>query len=228
MLEWIQRSACCILGLRSIVGRYTKGKGNERGATEGEGMEARAFDERRTTQVAAFFLKSAPGSTQDVIKLVKLVYIADREALLRLGHTLTKGAHYSLPRGPIVSEVLDLLKGKQVGPTENAYWSEHIARVHEHEATLVRDPGTGRLADSHISLLREIQEEYGRKDTWAVVEAAEALPEHRKPHGDTKRRDIEYTRILCQPESGYTSVQAVQVARENTSHDRLRDLIGRA
>ena len=75
------------------------------------GVPQRVLDERRATQVAAFFLKEA-GGKMSATKLDKLVYLADREALIKLGYTITKGTHVSLADGPAVCEVHDLLFAK--------------------------------------------------------------------------------------------------------------------
>ena len=188
---------------------------------EGQTVNARCVDERKATQIAAFFLKESNNYIPDFIKLVKLMYLADREALLELGYTLTKGTHYSLPKGPIVSEVYDWLKGTLVGE----FWNQHIKRSGKYGVSLERNPGIGLLAESHIRLLQRIQKEHGNKSTWQLVKDVEALPEHREPIGRRKRRPIHYVRILCHKESGYTPGEGIGIAKENMAYDYLRDLV---
>jgi uncharacterized phage-associated protein len=43
------------------------------------------------------------------IKLIKLLYLADREALLRWGRPITTDRHVSMPKGPVVSQIYDLI-----------------------------------------------------------------------------------------------------------------------
>ena len=45
------------------------------------------------------------------MKLIKLLYLADREALLRWGRPITFDAYVSMDRGPVLSSVLDLING---------------------------------------------------------------------------------------------------------------------
>jgi len=43
------------------------------------------------------------------IKLIKLLYLADREALLRWGRPITTDCHVSMPKGPVVSQIYHLI-----------------------------------------------------------------------------------------------------------------------
>jgi uncharacterized phage-associated protein len=208
--------------VRAVKGLFFRENGGRMDTCkEEEKVNKRCVDERKATQVAAFFLKESDNYMRDFIKLVKLVYLADREALLELGYTLTKGTHYSLPKGPIVSEVYDWLKGRLIGE----FWNQHIRRSGKYGVKLERDPGIGLLAESHILILRRVQKEYGNMRTWKLVKNVEALPEYRKPTGKRKSRPIQYVRILCHKKSGYTLEEGMAIAKENRAYDYLRDLV---
>lgn len=184
----------------------------------------RCFNERVATQVAAFFLKAAGETIPDYIKLAKLMYLADRKALLRLGFTLTKGTHFSLPKGPVVGEVNDLLS--QSGRYEGTgFWEDHVRREGKYVVKLVKDPGTSLLGTPHLKVLEDIQAEHGGKEKWELVEYCEALPEHRKPRGAKKSQSISYIRILCR--EGRSQDEATKIARENEAKDYLRHLLAR-
>ena len=55
------------------------------------------FNEKKATQAAARFLRLCKGC-MNYMKLIKLLYIADREALLRWGRPITTDAYCNGPR----------------------------------------------------------------------------------------------------------------------------------
>src|SRR5207249_3792384 len=71
-------------------------------------MSARIrFNERKATQAAAHLLRLRGGS-MSYLKLIKLLYLADREALLRWGRPISTDCYMAMDRGPVLSRVLDL------------------------------------------------------------------------------------------------------------------------
>ena len=85
------------------------------------------------------FLKNSGGSINR-IKLVKLMYLMDREALLARVAPVTNDAYYSLPHGPVPSNVYNLIRH---GAGE--FWPKHIDSPTNKLVLLVSDPGTTSL-----------------------------------------------------------------------------------
>ena len=188
-------------------------------------VNRRCVDERKATQVAAYFLRSASNHIQQYIKLAKLVYFADRTALLQLGRTITKGQHFSLPDGPVVSEINDLLSQSKNSKRyrSNGYWDDHIICSSEDGVHLVRDPGMDMLSDSERQVLEQVQGEQGKKTTDDVLKYAHALPEYREPEDEHGRIPITYTRILH--EEHIERKTASTVVRNNEIKDHIRDML---
>lgn len=188
-------------------------------------MNARIVDERRTTQAAAYFLAARGGHLQEYIILAKLMYLADREALLRLGHTITKGHHFSLKDGPIVSEVNDLLRcGDYSGKYESeGYWDQHITCSHEDGVRLQADPGHDILSKAELGVLKEVQEEHGGKDAETIKRDSHDVPEYTQPREANGRIEITYRRILH--EEQIDQAVASRIVRENEAKDDVRSLL---
>jgi uncharacterized phage-associated protein len=72
------------------------------------------FNRRKAAQVAAFFAR-AEGGRINVLKLVKLIYLADREFVLRHGEPMLDDRWVSMPHGPVNSGTYDMIQGMQ-GP----------------------------------------------------------------------------------------------------------------
>ena len=78
-----------------------------------------SFREEKATQAAALLL-GCGGGHMNFMKLVKLIYLADREALIKLGRHITLDQLCSLRYGPIVSNTLNLIN-EQPDPNDPRY-----------------------------------------------------------------------------------------------------------
>lgn len=70
------------------------------------------MDRDRAEALAAFFLEKAPGRRLNDLKLMKLMYISERESLRTLFSTLTNDEFVSMPKGPVLSGTYNLLRGQ--------------------------------------------------------------------------------------------------------------------
>jgi uncharacterized phage-associated protein len=142
-------------------------------------MKPFPFCEIEATQAAAWLLNKEPGRRMDVVKLSKLLYLADREALKRWGLPIIGGRYCNMEHGPVVSRVVDAMKpvSERKGFT---VWDEHLKRK-EAEMVLIEDPGRGRLHDAAIGLLDETFARYGAFPTWELRDRTHSLPEYQDP-----------------------------------------------
>ena len=166
------------------------------------------FDEHKAAQAASILLDRHDG-VMPYIKLIKLLYLADRAALIETGMPITGDRFVSVKYGPVLSKVLDLIEEPK--PAEDSVWHNYVARKH-FDVRLVGKTNADRLSAYELDLLNEITETYGRWRPWAVVNLTHALPEWRDP-GETSL-PIEPADILRY--SGY-SEQAVEMAQEQAN-----------
>lgn len=73
------------------------------------------FDIRKAV-AATGYLCELNGGSIDMLKCIKMLYIADRKALVQWHRPITGDAFWSLEHGPIVSRIYDLIRGKIGGP----------------------------------------------------------------------------------------------------------------
>jgi uncharacterized phage-associated protein len=141
-----------------------------------------AFNERKATEAAAFLLKLR-GGKMSYLKLIKLLYLADREALGRWGSSITKDQHFSMPHGPVVSNTYNLM----IDEGEKPYWSKYITPpLGQYELELTgEDCPTDTLSRAEEKLLTEIFERYGRMSRWELRDYTHSLPEWRDPAGSS-------------------------------------------
>ena len=143
------------------------------------------FDEAKATQAAALFLKLR-GGRMSYMKLIKLLYLTDRAALLRWGVPVTTDRYVAMDQGPVVSNIYSLIVEDKPKPV----WSQLIsAPLGDYEVELVQeslaDTPTDRLSRAEESLIREIFAEYGTWSRWKLVDHLHTLPEWQDPHGSS-------------------------------------------
>ena len=145
------------------------------------------FDERKAAQAAAYLLKRHHGRL-NYMKLIKLLYLADRKALLDLGNPITGDRMMSMPKGPVLSGILDLINwGRR--RSETSVWLQYVSEPIGYDVTLAAEgisiDELDLLSESERQILDEIDEEYGRVDKWSLVELTHRLPEWHDPRGSS-------------------------------------------
>ena len=145
------------------------------------------FDERKAAQAASLLLERHDGR-MPYIKLIKLLYLADREALIETGLPITGDRFVSMKYGPVLSHVLDLIK--EPNPAEDSVWHSYIARE-GYDAVLVGPPASDQLSEYDEDVLRSIFDSCGHEKWPDVVTRTHALPEWTDPGGSVSQIEPE-------------------------------------
>lgn len=136
------------------------------------------FDETKATQAAAYFLKLR-GGRMHYIKLIKLLYLSDREALLRWGTLVTTDHHVSMKNGPVTSNILNLITEEQSKPTWEQYVSPPLG---DYEVQLLKEAPVNKLSRAEEKLMTEIFEQFGHRNRWDLIDnVMHKLPEWKDP-----------------------------------------------
>jgi uncharacterized phage-associated protein len=140
------------------------------------------FDEAKTTQAAAFLLKKN-GGKMNYMKLIKLLYLADRRAISLWERPLTGDTYVSMDNGPVLSKVLDKINYGKV-PSKKSYWHKYISRPISYNVSITREPEYDELSAREIKLLEYIFRKYKSFDQWKMVDIChDILPEWKNPDG---------------------------------------------
>ena len=132
------------------------------------------------------------------LKLVKLLYIADRDHFLQHGTPITGDKQYALPLGPVPSRTLDMLNG-QIPESEECY-----RRVHQDDYTFtVKEEATvDLLSESELAVLDAVLKEHGNKSSSALVKETHEFPEYKEMCSQGPSVPITYETILRCHETG--------------------------
>lgn len=142
----------------------------------------------KAAQAAAKIIK-LHGGPIDTLVLMKLLYLADREALLDSGYTITGDAMVSMPHGPVLTNILDCITCNE------RPWRDYIQERQNHLLSLeVPDPSDDELSEYEIEILERVHQLYGHLGPWQIRKLTHELPEYEDPNGSSCR--IEPSDIL--------------------------------
>jgi uncharacterized phage-associated protein len=142
------------------------------------------FNEAKAAQAAGRLLKLR-GGQMSYMKLIKLLYLVDREALLRWGRPVTTDQYVSMDRGPVVSKIYDLITDEPK-PDAPSVWYSLISIPERFSVSLTQDPPpSDELSVAEERLIDEVFSEYGRMSRWELVEMSHTLPEWKNPEGSS-------------------------------------------
>jgi uncharacterized phage-associated protein len=142
------------------------------------------FKEKKTSQLAALLISKA-GGEYDMYKLLKLLYMVDRESLCRRGHPVTYDAPYSMRSGPVLSGTYDIIKGARSGEDWGQIFNE---RVPSYTISLRNvDLVFGELSKADIEIANEIFDEFGHLSGGELKEITHQFPEFEEPENNSSK-----------------------------------------
>lgn len=178
------------------------------------------FNECKAVQAAARLIHHS-GGEMNYLALMKLLYLADREALLRFGRPITGDRVVAMKHGPVLSRIYDLVSQKKQEAPESK-WHKFIPRPNAYVFTVRFGgvPGTGELSEAELALLDEIYAKFRGWDEWRLVDHTHKLPEWRDPKGTSVT--IPFEDILRGAEFSQQEIEAVA---ENAAADFYMDSV---
>lgn len=164
------------------------------------------FREDKAAQASALLIELSGGSMNYYV-LLKILYLADRTALLNWGQPITFDDYVSMDHGPLPSTTYDLVRGTGA-PANGKYWKEHITEPRHYHVALRASSDHDKLSDAEIDLLRDLHARYGHM-TWRQLRMLchDMLPEWRDPQGSSV--PIEYQEILRAGGKPEAEIQAI-------------------
>lgn len=128
------------------------------------------FNQIKVAQAAAWFLHQSGGS-MTILKLMKLLYLADRQALADLGFPISGDRMVSMPHGPVLSQTLEVANG-QADSIEDG-WDSWMRDRDRREITLrpekrVTHEALDRISDAEFAVLEKVQSEFGGRSAIAL------------------------------------------------------------
>ncbi len=145
------------------------------------------FDVEKLIGFAAYVMKKLERSSMQYIKLIKLMYLSDRESVKLYDRTISNDDLYSMDNGPILSRLLNLIHqdcNSELQCLWNACFSvsNYDIEIHPDKAYLYID----RLSRAEMKIVDKVVAEFGNRDVWDLIDNyLHHLPEWKNPHGSS-------------------------------------------
>ncbi len=177
------------------------------------------FNEQKAIQAVAFLLKQKHDSTKtdNYMRLLKLLYFADRESIRETGSPITGDKFVAMEHGPTLSKLYDLVFQRILDNTE---WDKYIERI-GYEIRLIQDPGNSKLCRYEIDLLRRIWEENRELGEFDVAKKSERFAEWQQNNPGTSSKPIALKDMLEAMGLGNLLAEIEAAAAEKQAADEL-------
>ena len=133
------------------------------------------------------------GGKINVLKVIKLVYLADRESVRRRGHPILDESRFSMPHGPVNSLTLDYLNGSY---RDDGGWSQFLTDRANNEVGLANGDITYEMLDElsqrEADILENTWAEFGNMDGFDLADwTHDNIPEWEDPNGSSRQIPLE-------------------------------------
>ncbi len=174
----------------------------------------------KTIQAIGVLLRQDGVHSMNFMRLLKLLYIADRESLTRTGRPIVGGPVAAMERGPVLEEVYDLIRGRH---RQMPLWDEYL-RTNHFNLELVKDPDVGQLSRYEIETLQDTAQRHVDADEWDLSRLAHEFPEWKKNNPGTSSRPIPLADVL----EAVGRAEALQeILEEASEKSHIESLLGR-
>jgi uncharacterized phage-associated protein len=155
------------------------------------------FNEQKAAQIAAWFIASEGGSMPH-LKLIKLMYLAERASLQAHGYLMTGDRFSAMPHGPVLSLTLDHINdGVRSGQDG---WDSWVSDKANHTVGLVREvsrDALDELSDADINVIEATWKKFGWMSKFQIRDYThdpKNCPEWQDPDGSSM--PIEYETVF--------------------------------
>jgi len=141
------------------------------------------FNEAKAAEAVAFLLDKSGGS-MEVLKLMKLVYLVERQSYAQYGEPIIGDVAYSFEHGPVLSKVFNLARADS--EVHSQKWSAYVAPSTDRHVSLKKLDGFSEdnllnLSDSDLEILNAIWAEFGHMSAKELRDYTHKLPEYEEP-----------------------------------------------
>lgn len=138
-----------------------------------------AFDIERLVASVAHLFRMDGLDRMEYMKILKLLYYADRESLKDSQFPITGDTPYAMKRGPVLSRTYDFIKTDRKFPLpyeEEEIWREYFT-TDGYDLIMLKDPGDGALSRHDERILTAVYNAHRGESGFDMSEESHSLPE---------------------------------------------------
>lgn len=157
-------------------------------------MPIPGYNVRKAAQITAFFAKKEGGSIA-VLKVAKLLYLADREFMAAYDLPMLFDELVSMPHGPVTSNTLNYINGME---EQRDHWGDFVVARAGNMVGIgdeISFNDFDELSEAEAHVLETVWDKFGHMSAWQLRNYThDNCPEWEDPHGSSN--PIPYERVL--------------------------------
>ena len=172
---------------------------------------------QKIIQAAAVLMRAEQSREMNYMRLIKLLYAADRKSLELTGRSITGDRVMAMEKGPVLSGTLDMIKGQNTSSVE---WQRFFQKVH-YRIEMTDNPGVSELSKHEIEILQSISGQYEDCDEWDLVEKTHKFEEWIKYFQPATSIEIPLAAILDAVGRGGDKDRIIQENQDREAFDQF-------
>lgn len=138
------------------------------------------FKHRKAVQLLNFFAIKTGGEI-NIIKALKLVWLADRLHLRNHGRPILHDTYYAMKLGPVASKTYNLAEDSDnLTAEERAYRYEYLSTLERYIFESIRKVNEKVFSKSDLRVMEKIYQEFGELEGFPLSDESHKYPEWRK------------------------------------------------
>jgi hypothetical protein len=140
-----------------------------------------SFNYKKAVQCINYIIAKT-GKPVDKLKIIKLLWAADRYHLRKYARLVTGDSYFALPNGPVGSHTLDLINRNidRIGEVEKEYAQQFLTLPESNKVNSKLDPDTDFFSDSDIEALDFAITTFSSMTTASLKNLSHQYPEYKK------------------------------------------------
>ncbi len=137
------------------------------------------FGARKIVEAIAVLVRASDSCDRPhmgCLRLLKLLYIADRESLRETGSPIIGTKPVAMDNGPVHSDAYDIVKGSR---WDAETWAEFLHKT-GNEVSVIKNPGVLNLSRYEIDKLTETVDQYRSVSEWELVNITHGFEEWKR------------------------------------------------
>lgn len=126
------------------------------------------FNPEKAANIVAYFILKSGENSMRHLKIMKLLYLAEREYLNEYDSLMLDDDYFSMKNGPMLSKTYDLMKR-----TPCQEWDNLLSRINDNHISLKGTSTQSKLiylSKANIKILDRVFELYGNKTAEELIE----------------------------------------------------------
>ena len=132
-----------------------------------------SFNVKSAVQATGVILREESIHRMNYIKLLNLLYMAERELLLNHGHMITGDIFVATHRGPVLDSCMELIYGEH---SYSHIWYKYIEKNRSY-LFLKKNPRNGNMSQFTTRLLQNLVQKYQDFDEYDIYNVVCKFPE---------------------------------------------------